>query len=59
VQEAIADQLLRDMSVLNEQIGRGLLKTEQLRTETRHLRAEYLRMTEENRVALDRLKVPW
>lgn len=54
--EAIADQLIRDMRAINEQIQRNVVETERFKIETQLLRADFLRQSEENRALISRMK---
>lgn len=54
--EAMAEQLLRDIRALNVRMADDRAETERLRAETKRLRSEFLRMGEENRALIARLK---
>ena len=54
--EAIADQLLQDMRVMNKQIERNHTEIERIKQETARLQSESMTLSANNYALLDRLK---
>ncbi len=53
--EAMADQLIREMKLLNEKIERDHAETQRIRVESRRIQEDSRRIGEENRALIARL----